>query len=142
MSEDVKKVGELDEAQQAKHADITSRLENLMATNRARIAAIVEEHRKEIALLETETEAFWQEVYASSPTLGALPDRLFIARDGKTIQSGFPHSGIPFAMFDKTEQEVKEANASDEEPVAAVPVEQRSEVRIRDFMNTLFSESN
>lgn len=137
MSND-SKLGELNEAQQAKHADIAQRLQMLLDQNRAAIAAIVEAHRQAVVLLEAEAEEFWQTVYAEYPALSAIPDRLFVAEDGKTILSGFPHSGVPFALFDKSDAEVADANADDAEPIAAAPVEENSGSRIKEFINSVF----
>jgi hypothetical protein len=131
----------LSESLQAKHADITSRLDGLIATNRTRLTTIIEEHRTAVAAIETECEAFWEEVYAENPLLTALPERLFVAADGKTLKKGFPHSGVPFAIFDKPEEDVVTADEETSAPKDQAPIEDAAATgaRIKAFMDNLFT---
>lgn len=131
----------LSEELQTKHADISYRLDSLISANRARLTVIIEEHRKAVAEIENECSAFWDEVYAANPLLSALPDRLFVAEDGKTLKQGFPHSGVPFAIFDKPEEEVVTADEERKAPQepALQDDEEATAQRIKLFMDTLFA---
>lgn len=133
----------MNEELQKRHADIAGRMQQLMTANRSKLAAIIEEHRAAVALLEEEGEAFWAAVYAQYPILGAMPDRMYIDEDNKTIVQGFPYSGVPFAFFDKTEEEVTHDDEASDAPDSPAPVEttESTGIRIKAFINTIFEDA-